>query len=143
MRAVNEALFAFFSRFYFDGRNIPVYLTEFVPNDAIFPYITIEAVDGAPFGETVLTAFLWFKGDNVNADRAMVLDQIRAAFPYDGDLLQLSDGGMIAVFPNPADFISYYQDPEDDTVHGARISYEVRFYHYFNPLSPRGERQQT
>ena len=31
------------------------------------------------------------------------------------------------LYPNDSGFLSYYDDPEDASVLGARISYEIRF----------------
>ena len=31
------------------------------------------------------------------------------------------------LYPNDSGFLSYYDDPEDGDVLGARISYEIRF----------------
>lgn len=131
MTGVHKALYRFWSGFSLDGASLSAYLSGHVPDGAALPYITFDVADGDSFAASILTAIVWLKaesGVNVNAQRAQVLDQIARAIPAEGVLLQYS-GGTIRLDRNPANFQSYYDDPEDASVIGGRTSYEVRFYH--------------
>lgn len=124
MTYVHKALYAFWASF-----GIPAYLTGHVPDEATLPYITFEVVDGEPFSSNFLTAFVWVKQDGTgNETRAKYLDRIREAIPADGTQLYLPDG-MLMLYRNGSSFLSYYDDPEDDTILGGRVSYQVNYYH--------------
>lgn len=125
MKAFHQALYAFWSQF-----GVPAYLFGHVPDGAEFPYITFDASVGDFSGSDVLTAFCWHKarsGANVNAERAALLDAIADAIPVGGTLIAFQ-GGAAKIYRNSAGFQSYYDDPEDKSVVGGRISYEVHYY---------------
>lgn len=132
MTDVHKALYAFWSSFAYEQRSIPAYLTGKVPKEETFPYITFDVKDGAFASSAVLTAFVWVKavpGVNANAVRAAILDSVASAIPEGGLRIRTLEGTLIYLHRNSADFLSYYDDPEDDTVIGGRISYEVKYYH--------------
>lgn len=132
MTALHQALYAFWSQFLYGNTPIPAYLSGKVPNNATFPYITFEVQKGDIFSASVLTAFIWVKagsGINANAIRASIMDDIARAIPMQGTRMNFN-GGYVTIFRNPSTFMSYYDDPEDSTVIGGRISYEVHFYEY-------------
>lgn len=138
MTDLHKVLTAFWGGFSFSGRAIPAYLSGRVPDRnpdtgeawtdaALYPYITYEAVEGASFGANVLTAFVWLrKSPTADAARAQIMDIIRAAIPYEGVRIPCGDG-YVELYPNDSGFLSYYDDPEDKDVLGARISYEIRY----------------
>lgn len=124
MNYVHKALYAFWSSF-----GIPAYLTGHVPDEAELPYITFEVVDGEPFSSNYLTAIVWVKQNGAgNEIRASYLDKFKNAIPWDGTQLYLPDG-MLMLYRNGSNFLSYYDDPEDDTILGGRVSYQVNYYH--------------
>lgn len=139
MTGQHQALNAFWGGFSYGGRAIPVYLSGRVPeydpqtgsawtDEALFPYITYEAIQGAAFGQNTTSTFVWLrKSPTADAARAAIMDAIRAAIPYEGVRIPCEDG-YIELFPNESGFLSYYDDPEDKTILGARISCEIRFY---------------
>lgn len=137
MKALHLALQSFWSGFSYNGKQIPAYLSGRVPernkddsawtDETLFPYITYEAIDGTAFSENVLTAFVWLrKTDTADRERAEIMDIIREAIPYEGIRIPCADG-LIELYPNESGFMSYYDDPTDPDVLGARISYEIRF----------------
>lgn len=138
MTGLHRALNAFWSGFIHGGRAIPAYLSGRVPeydpqtggawtDDALFPYITYEAIEGTAFGQSTTTAFVWLrKSPTADAARAAIMDLIRAAIPYEGVRIPCEDG-YIQLFPNESGFLSYYDDPEDKSILGARISCEIHF----------------
>lgn len=125
MTALHKALYAFWSSF-----GLPAFLAGHVPKEQGFPYVTFEVSEGAAFGRTFLTAVAWYQeesGANVNAQRSSFLDAVKTRIGPGG--LRLDSGGAFcAIYPNDAEFLSYYDDPEDDKVHGARVSYQIDFY---------------
>ena len=130
MKALNQALYRFWSQFTHNGAPIKAYLMGQVPSKATFPYITFEVAAGEAFASTVLTAFVWCRSENgqsVNAQRAELLDAIAAQIPQSGRRIPF-EGGFAVISRNPADFQTYYDDEEDETVFGGRTSYEIRFY---------------
>ena len=129
---VHRSLFAFWGNIEFGGTKIPVYLSGHVPPNTAFPYITFEVSSAESMSFNVLTAFDWHKaesGKNVNAERASMMDEIAKMIPAEGVLLELpGEHGYIELLRNDADFQTYYDDPEDETVVGGRTSYIVRYY---------------
>lgn len=125
MTGLHRALYGFWSSF-----GMEAYLTGHVPKAAGYPYVTFEASEGAAFGKTYLTAFAWYKaasGENVNARRAAFLDAVRDRIGPGGLRLD-GDGVLCAIYPNEVNFLSYYDDPEDADVAGARVSYRMDYY---------------
>ncbi len=120
MTDVHQALYRFWSSF-----GLPAYLSGHVPDGASLPYITFEIGDGEPFSRTFLTAIVWAKD---NATRAGALDRIAESIPPDGVSIPISSG-MLTLYRNGGSFMSYYDDPEDKTILGGRVSYQVNFYH--------------
>ena len=128
MTGLHTALQTFWSGFTNGDAAIPAYPTDNVPEGAVFPYITYDAVQGAYFGTTILTAFVWVqKTGTWAALRASILDQIAAAIPEGGTVLQFS-GGAVILSRNTAEFMGYYGDPADANVTGGRISYEIAYF---------------
>lgn len=130
MTSYHQALTKFWSQFTSGDKSVPAYLSGHVPDGAPFPYITFDVAIPDALGAIPLTAFNWHQaasGVNVNAERAALLDQIAAAIPVEGVKLPCGDG-FIILERNTANFQSYYDDPEDDSVIGGRTSYIVRFY---------------
>jgi hypothetical protein len=130
MTALHTALQTFWSGFTY-GTAIKAYEQGNVPGTATYPYITYEAVEGAYWGATFLTAFVWVKkvsGTDWQAQRAAILDIIKAQFPTEGvKVLAFADGNL-TLRRNSVNFMSYYNDPNDASVVGGRISYEAGFY---------------
>lgn len=130
MTSYHQALTAFWSKFTSGGNAVTAYLSGHVPDNAPFPYITFDVAKPDAMGAIPLTAFNWHQaesGKNVNAERAALLDQIASAIPVEGVKLLCGDG-FIILERNTADFQSYYDDPEDDSVIGGRTSYIARFF---------------
>jgi len=142
MTGLHTALQTFWSQFAY-GTAIPAYeqgnVPETVPDPVTgnpiptpYPYITYEVAQGAYFGATVLTAFVWVQktsGVDAQAVRAAILDLIAAAIPDEGITLTLTGGhGSIALYRNDAGFMSYYDDPTDTSVLGGRVSVEAHYY---------------
>lgn len=128
MKSVHIALMDFWEQF-----GLPVFLSGHVPEDQPFPYFTIEIGQSDAFSDSVLTAFDWHKipnpetsNANIMAERADLMDRIAAAIPPQGVKIPLPAGFLI-LFRNPADFQTYYDDPEDESVLGGRTSYEIRY----------------
>ena len=140
MTGLHTALQTFWSQFTY-GTAIPAYEQGNVPEtvrDPVtgnsiptpYPYITYEVAQGAYFGATFLTAFVWVKKTGAwDVKRAAILDNIALAIPDEGVTLTLTDGtGAVALYRNDAGFVSYYDDPEDASVAGGRISVEIHYY---------------
>lgn len=128
MKSVHIALMDFWEQF-----GLPVFLSGHVPEDQPFPYFTIEIGQSDAFSDSVLTAFDWHKipnpeesNANIMAERADLMDRIAAAIPPQGVKIPLP-AGLLILFRNSADFQTYYDDPEDESVIGGRTSYEIRF----------------
>lgn len=123
MTALHKALYSFWSSF-----GMPAYIAGEVPDDAQFPYVTFEVQEGAAFGQTYLTAIGWFyDSGTVNVQRAAFLDAVKEAIGPGG--VKIDSGGAFCIlYPNDANFLSYYDDPEDEHVLGARVSYLIRYY---------------
>ncbi|HPF54582.1 MAG TPA: hypothetical protein PLM48_08085 [Clostridia bacterium] len=130
MTGLHGALQAFWGGFTYGTAAIKAYEQGNVPSTATYPYITYEAAEGAYWGATILTAFVWVKkatGVDWQVQRAAILDLIKAAIPEGGTHLDYADGNLF-MRRNPTNFMSYYNDPNDASVVGGRISYEATYY---------------
>lgn len=134
---VSQGLFQFWSQFTDGQKPVPAYKRYHVPEteEDVFPRIEFSVGMSSFDRETPLTAFLWCKqkqGMNVNAQRAVVLDQIRNAIPEKGVLFPLANGGAMWLRPN-IDFLNDYDPPNEDApegepIIGGRIAYIARFF---------------
>lgn len=123
MKGLKKALYAFWS-----GFGIPAYLSDSVPSNASYPYITYEAVQGAGITRTVLTATSWhLKAPDGDTERTALMDQIAAAIPEGGRILPV-EGGFVVLYRNDANFQSDVRDEDDDTILGGRTSYQINYY---------------
>lgn len=127
IKDVHKALYQLFSEV-----GVDVYLSGHVPDDARFPYLTFNVASEDAFNSTFLTVMDWHRasndGQNVNNERAEMMEQIAELIPYFGLILPLDSGGMLALHRNDSSFQMYYDDPEDPSIIGGRTSYIARFY---------------
>lgn len=132
----SDALYEFWSSFTDDGAPIEAYLRGHAPDDALFPYITFENIQGAAFGRAPTMAFIWIQqspGINVKEKRDSFFAQVKAAIPESGRILRY-DGGMAVLYRNRDDFVASYNPPDDEgsvtafPVRGGYVSYEIAFY---------------
>lgn len=130
MTNLKAALFDFWSSF-----GMPAYLQDSVPevdaegNPLRPPYITYEVTRPPALDSLPLVAIAWFPPTvDGNMRRTAFQDAVELLIPETGIMLPVGDEGFIVVDRNPSGFISDYQDQEDKTIIGARVSYLVRFY---------------
>lgn len=126
-----KAWIAFLRQVLVGSAPIEVYHSGQVPDDATFPYLEAPVVQGEIATGSYVTLFLWCQiGSSRNTaeiQRATLLDEIRTLIPAKGAKLRYA-GGMAVVYRNTADFLTYYNDPDDKTVIGARISLLINHY---------------
>ncbi len=132
----SDALHAFWSSFTDDGAPIDAYLSGHVPDDALFPCITYENIQGACFGRVPTAAFVWIQqgpGINVKEKREAFFAQARKEIPESGRVLRY-DGGMAVLYRQPNEFLQAYDPSEKEgqitafPVRGGRVGYEIVFY---------------
>lgn len=130
MDAFHRALFAFWSSIAVDGETFPVYLQGTVPTGTPFPFITFDVIRPSALSVVPLSATVWHQktdGDSKNAARTAFLDAAAIALPQRGTRLDF-DGGYCILRRPSGDFLSLIQDPEDASVIGGRVGYEVTIY---------------
>lgn len=130
MDAYHKALYNFWRNIAVDGETFPVWLIDAVPEDVAFPYITFDVSKAAAFGETPLSATIWYKkegGDSKNAARAAFLDAAAKAIPEEGVKIAWN-GGFCILHRSSGDFLSLMRDENDKTIIGGRVAYEVTIY---------------
>lgn len=130
MDSFHRAIFAFWRNLNVNGTTYPVWLQGRVPDDAAFPYITFDISKASAFNETSLSVTLYLKtadGDSKNAERAAFFDAASKAIPESGARIDCGDGFCI-LYRSTGDFLSIMDDPEDKTIIGGRVGYEVTFY---------------
>ena len=124
MSKIKAALYDFWA-----GFDMPAYLQDSVPDGAPLPYITYEATRPPGMNSLPLVAIAWFPPSvDGNMQRTAFQDAVGTAIPEGGVLLPVDDNGFLVLDRNPSGFVSDYQDSEDKTVIGARVSYLTRFY---------------
>lgn len=130
MTEIHQALYAFWSRFSYDGVPIAAYLDGHVPEGAAFPYITYGVSAGRAFATSMLSATVWCmatSGMNVNAQRAAILDSIDRALP-EGDTRIDMPNGFLILRRGSGDFHAYQNDDNDTGVVGGITQYEMTVY---------------
>lgn len=132
IREITSALWRFWRQFQLDGVDVIAYQSGVVPSFAEFPYITFDAPRGDTMGTLPLTAHVWckYEGENVSpamAQRIALWEAVEKAIPVSGVMLPLSVG-FLMLRRSSGDFLSPVDDPDDKTVIGGRIGYEVTYY---------------
>lgn len=131
MKDLQKKLYKFWSSFVHDGKPIPAYVEDAVPEEATFPYFAFQVGEGDTFGRSTLTCTLCCQaqnGTNVNAQRAEILDLVRQAIPPEGTAIYCEDG-FIAIYRNNGGFFRLEVDTNLKSVCYGRISYEVATYY--------------
>lgn len=122
---LSQALFEFW-----EDLGIPVYKTGFVPEDAPFPFMTFEVIQGDYGAAMPHFAFFWFQqkpGSNINLARALMADEIQQAIPADGVKI-FTPSGMLWLQRGEKTFIQDYSSNEEiegEPVIGLRVFYVV------------------
>ena len=140
MRAIHQALLAFWNSFTWNGKPVKAYPSGRVPDNEPFPYFTFDIQQGAYFSFGFPTAYIWCKmpkdlSYNAQAQRAEIMDAVAAAIPEEGKLLTF-EGGAAWLKRNDANFMSYYDpveengadSPTGEPVIGGRISLSVQVF---------------
>lgn len=129
MKNLHVALMSFWQQF-----GIPVFLAGCVDDQTPFPYFVIEIADGNVRGSDILTATSWHRrkeGESltqVMLDRLDLIERVKTAIPPGGVMLTF-DGGYAIMYRNDASFVTYRVDETDPDTIGARIAFELQYYH--------------
>lgn len=106
------ALWQFFNQF------MTAYPASFVPEDAVFPYLTYEnVIDSWTGGEVAMTVNLWFYTESEAIPNAMV-ERISAALGLGGNLVPCNGGYIWIKRGSP-----FAQPLADDTAPGIKRRY--------------------
>ena len=79
---LQRKLYKFWSSFTYEGKPIPAYVEDAVPEEASFPYFAFQVQEGDTFGKSTMICTLCCQaenGSNVNLQRAAILDEVRRA----------------------------------------------------------------
>jgi len=116
------ALLAFFGQF------ATTYADDNVPDDAAYPYITVETRFGAfDDGDVPLVVNVWHRTDSDKACNDLVR-YISASIGYGGAAVTCSDGWLWVKRGTP--FAVAFVDPDDDAIKRRRININVEFITY-------------
>ena len=129
MTEIATKLWQFWSQFEYNGAAVPAYQSDFVPSDAQFPYIIFSPAKADALRTAPLTASVWTrKADGISAlaQRTAIMDAVSKAIPVGGVMLPLSNGYLV-LRRGSGDFLATMDDPDDSSVAGGRIGYEVTF----------------
>lgn len=113
------ALQAFFASF-----GIDAYPTSDVPDDAVFPWLTYDLVNGGWGDRLSITVNLWYYGDSNVAINAMV-QQMNETINI-GGVVMPCDGGAIWITKG-SPFCQAVRDPSDDRIKRRYINLYVEF----------------
>lgn len=131
MMDLQKKLYKFWSSFTYNGKAIPAYVEDAVPEDAEFPYFAFQVKENETFGRSTLVSTLCCQatsGTNVNAQRAEILDLVRQAIPQEGTAIYCEDG-FIAMYRSNSGFFRLEVDTVLQSVCYGRISYEIATYY--------------
>lgn len=124
MTDVLQALYEFWH-----GTGFPAYLEGYVPDDAMLPYITYSAAQGAFFEEVEAVATLWTTGgmDECSA----FLDEVMKLIPVSGKMITTKSGAIV-LFPGTGDFLTADDELDSDGsitgINFGRVAYRIQFY---------------
>lgn len=134
MRDIGKALYSFWSQFgvpaYAEGR-VPTKVSRNGQNELVDPpYITYDVKYGELFATIELVAMNWHtvrNGVDTTEERDALMELIAEAIPVQGALIDLDNGGFLALHRGP-EFQTAYNVPEEPNVIGGRTSYTVTYY---------------
>lgn len=101
---------------------IPAYDENTVPDEAEFPYITYEAVDGSLGGSMLVNASLWYKGVSW-ADISKKANQMKNLLNKQIKI----EGGYIKVRTPFANYAQRMDDPNNKDIRRIVIAVEMEF----------------
>lgn len=105
--------------------DIPAYDEMTVPDDAIMPYITYEAVAGNMDAATQVAINLWYRS-NSWVDISRKAQQIATAIDNMPSSIKIDGGRMKVRLPNSA-WGDRMEEPNDSGVRRIRIAVEIEF----------------
>ncbi len=104
---------------------LPAYDEMTVPDDAIMPYITYEAVAGNMDAATQVAVNLWYRS-NSWVDISRKAQQIATAIDNMPSSIKIDGGRMKVRLPNSA-WGDRMEEPNDSGVRRIRIAVEIEF----------------
>lgn len=105
---------------------MPAYDEKTVPDDAVMPYITYEAVAGNLGAATQVAVNLWYRS-NAWADISKKAQQIATAIDELPPSIKINDGRMMVRLPDGTPWGTRMDDPNDSGVRRIRIAVEIEF----------------
>lgn len=115
------AVYGFLSKF-----GIPAYASSSVPDDAEFPYITYDYVEGSFWeDEMPLVVNVWYRGDGEAEPNAKAHEIVREVTPG-GKVLQCEGGGLWIKRGSP--LIQSIVDSDDDKVKRRYINLTIESF---------------
>lgn len=108
------------------GFGLPAYDEMTVPDDAVMPYITYEAVAGNIGAATQVAVNLWYRS-NSWADISKKAQQIASAVDNMPSSFKIDGGRMKIRLPDGAPWGTRMEEPSDRGVRRIRIAVEIEF----------------
>lgn len=106
--------------------DLPAYDEMTVPDDAVMPYITYEAVAGNLGAATQVAVNLWYRSNRWDAISKKA-QQIATAIDNMPSSIKIDGGRMRVRLPDGAMWADRMDEPNDSGVRRIRIAVEIEF----------------
>lgn len=112
---------------FWGGFSLPAYDERSVPDDAVMPYITYEAVGGSIEEQTTISASLWYKSNSwlTISQKADAIAQ--AIGQASAPAIKITNGYMKLRLPQGRPFAERMDEPNDGQVRRIRMTVEIEF----------------
>ena len=117
-----QAQQAFWSSF-----GLPAYDELTVPDDAVMPYITYEAVSGNIGAQTTVSASIWYRSNSWKEISEKAEAIAKAIYEDARTAIQIDGGYMKVRLPNGTMHSDRMEEPTDKQVRRIRFSVELEF----------------
>lgn len=111
---------------FWNGFGIDFYDENTVPDDAVMPYGTYQAIDGSLDGTTIVSASIWYRGNNWN-DISQKASEISEHIYTMPPAIKIDTGYMKIRLPDGTPFAQRMSDPEDSQVRRILLNVEIEF----------------
>lgn len=98
-----------------------------VPDDAVMPYITYEAVSGNLGAQTTISASLWYRSNSWAEISRKAEEIARKIYEDPRPALQIDEGYIMVRLPNGTMHSNRMDEPNDKQVRRIRFVVEVEF----------------
>lgn len=111
---------------FWNSFGIEFYDENTVPDDAVMPYGTYQAINGSLDGASIISASLWYRGNNWR-EISQKADEISQHIYKMPSAIKIDGGYMKVRLPDGTPFAQRMGEPSDSQVRRMLLSVEIEF----------------